>query len=89
VGKAAADGFDTLRQENRIEWQELWRGRILITADDDRWQRLADAAFYYLNSSVHMSAPASTSIFGLAQWSDYTTTTATSCGTSSSSTSRC
>ena len=71
VGKAAADGFDTLREENRLEWQELWRGRVLITADDDRWQRLADAAFYYLNSSVHVSAPASTSIFGLAQWSDY------------------
>jgi hypothetical protein len=32
---------------------------------------MADAAFYYLNASVHPSSPASTSIFGLAQWYDY------------------
>jgi trehalose/maltose hydrolase-like predicted phosphorylase len=44
---------------------------VLVTADDDRWQRLADAAFFYLNTSVHRSAPASTSMYGLAQWNDY------------------
>ena len=32
---------------------------------------MADAAFYYLNSSVHPSSPASTSIFGLATWTNY------------------
>jgi len=32
---------------------------------------MADAAFYYLNTSVHASALASTSIFGLAAWPDY------------------
>jgi trehalose/maltose hydrolase-like predicted phosphorylase len=32
---------------------------------------LIDAAFFYLNSSVHPSSPASTSIFGLATWHDY------------------
>ena len=71
VCRAAADGFDVLREENRIEWREQWRARVLIDADDQRWQELADAAFFYLNTSVHPSAPSSTSIFGLAQWNDY------------------
>ncbi|MEA2676432.1 MAG: hypothetical protein QOJ81_573 [Chloroflexota bacterium] len=71
VCRAAADGFDALREENRLEWDEHWRGRILIDSREDRWQQLADAAFYYLNSSVHPSAPASTSMYGLAQWIDY------------------
>lgn len=64
-------GFEAIRRANRAEWAELWAGRIVIDADDERWQRLADAAFFYLNSSVHRSAPSSTSIFGLAQWIDY------------------
>ena len=71
ASKAGRQGFDSLREENRAEWRELWKGRVLIEADDDRWQRLADAAFYYLNASVHASSPASTSIYGLAQWNDY------------------
>jgi trehalose/maltose hydrolase-like predicted phosphorylase len=71
VGGAAASGFDALREENRVEWNEHWKGRILIDADDDRWQRFADAAFFYLNSSVHPSAPSSTSMYGLGQWNDY------------------
>ena len=71
VAEAAAAGFDRLRAENRSAWEELWKGRILVDAADDRWQRLADAAFFYLNASTHPSAPASTSIYGLAQWHDY------------------
>jgi protein-glucosylgalactosylhydroxylysine glucosidase len=71
VSRAADQGFEGLRRSNREEWSELWRGRIEIDADDDRWQRLADAAFFYLNTSVHRAAPSSTSIFGLAQWLDY------------------
>lgn len=71
AGRAEAQGFDELRRENRVAWDELWESRILIDADDDRWQALADAAFFYLNSSVHPSAPSSTSIFGLAKWHDY------------------
>ena len=71
ASKAGRQGFDRIREENRAEWQELWKGRVLIDADDDQWQRLADAAFFYLNASVHPSAPSSTSIFGLAQWNDY------------------
>jgi trehalose/maltose hydrolase-like predicted phosphorylase len=69
--EAMAAGFDTIRQENRRAWSELWRGRVLIDADDPQWQALADAAFFYLNASTHASAPASTSIFGLATWHDY------------------
>ncbi|MFL5775833.1 MAG: glycoside hydrolase family 65 protein [Chloroflexota bacterium] len=71
VARAADTGFDALREENRVEWNEHWKGRPLIDADDDRWQQLADAAFFYLNTSVHPSAPSSTSIYGLAQWNDY------------------
>jgi hypothetical protein len=71
VARAAATGFGALRRSNRAAWSELWRARVLVDADEDRWQRLADAAFFYLNASVHPSAPSSTSIFGLAQWPDY------------------
>jgi trehalose/maltose hydrolase-like predicted phosphorylase len=63
--------FDTIRSDNRAEWQELWKSRIKLVGADRRWQELADAAFYYLNSSVHACAPASTSIFGLATWKNY------------------
>ena len=71
VARASWVGFDRLRAAHEDAWQELWRGRPVITADDDRWQRLADAAFLYLNASVHTSALASTSIYGLARWRDY------------------
>jgi protein-glucosylgalactosylhydroxylysine glucosidase len=50
---------------------ELRKGRIRLIGADERWQALADAAFFYLHSSVHSSSPASTSIFGLATWHDY------------------
>lgn len=38
---------------------------------DNHWQRRVDAAFFYLNTSVHPSSRTSTSIFGLATWPDY------------------
>jgi len=71
AAKAASDGFDKIRRQNRAVWNELWKGRIRLEGAGDRWQGLADAAFFYLNSSVHASSPASTSIFGLATWHDY------------------
>ena len=71
LGRAKEDGWDRLREENRIQWDELWRGRILIDARDDRWQQLADAAFFYLNTSAHPSAPSSISMYGLAAWRNY------------------
>jgi protein-glucosylgalactosylhydroxylysine glucosidase len=71
AAKAAFDGFDAIRAENKTIWAELWKGRIVLVGAQNRWQALTDAAFFYLNSSVHASAPASTSIFGLATWHDY------------------
>jgi trehalose/maltose hydrolase-like predicted phosphorylase len=71
AAKARLDGFDTLRAENQTIWRELWKGRIRLVGASEQWQALADAAFFYLNSSVHGSSPASTSIFGLATWHDY------------------
>jgi protein-glucosylgalactosylhydroxylysine glucosidase len=71
AAKARFDGFETLRAANRAIWNELWKGRIHLVGAEKRWQALADAAFFYLNSSVHASSPASTSIFGLATWHDY------------------
>ena len=64
-------GFDTLRAKNAELWRDIWRGRIRLIGADRRWQELADAAFFYLNTSVHPSSPASTSIFGLSTWKDY------------------
>ncbi len=64
-------GFDELRRRNAALWKELWRGRVVLLGADETWQARADAAFFYLQSSVHRASPASTSIFGLAQWRNY------------------
>ncbi len=71
AAKARSDGFEALRKQNQAVWAELWKGRIRVAGAGERWQGLIDAAFFYLNSSVHASSPASTSIFGLATWHDY------------------
>jgi protein-glucosylgalactosylhydroxylysine glucosidase len=71
AAKARHDGFEEIRRLNRAAWAELWKGRIRLVGAEDRWQAIADAAFFYLNTSVHSSSPASTSIFGLATWHDY------------------
>ncbi len=67
----AHQGFEHLRRANRAEWKELWKGRILLHGAGRHWQQLADAAFYYLNASVHAASSSSTSMFGLAIWHDY------------------
>jgi protein-glucosylgalactosylhydroxylysine glucosidase len=64
-------GFEALREANRRIWAELWRGRPILHGAETRWQRLADAAHFYLHTSAHHSSPASTSMFGLAFWPDY------------------
>jgi protein-glucosylgalactosylhydroxylysine glucosidase len=64
-------GWDVIRADNQAEWQQLWKSRIRLIGADRYWQQLADAAFFYLNTSVHASSPASTAIFGLAAWKDY------------------
>jgi len=71
VALGAHQGFDQLRKATRAEWRELWKGRILLHGAGRDWQQRADAAFFYMNSSVHAASPASTSMFGLATWHDY------------------
>lgn len=71
LGKAQREGFDALRQANRKCWEKLWRSRIRLIGADERWQAMADAAFFYMNTSVHPSSPGSTSMFGLSTWRDY------------------
>jgi protein-glucosylgalactosylhydroxylysine glucosidase len=71
LARAAQTGFETLRTRNHEAWRELWRGRIVVRGADPAHQALIDAAFFYLNSSVHAASPAATSIFGLAAWRDY------------------
>lgn len=72
IARAAQTGFDVLRARNRETWRELWRGRVVAVGARPDHQALIDAAFFYLNSSVHAGSPAATSIFGLATWHDYT-----------------
>ena len=64
-------GLDELRLRNKAIWNDLWRGRIIIDGASEAHQRIVDAAFFYLNSSVHKASPAATSIFGLATWTNY------------------
>ena len=64
-------GFDRLRQDNQEEWGRLWQGRIMLAGAPSRWQRFADAAYFYLHTSAHQASPGSTSIFGLAYWPNY------------------
>lgn len=71
AAQAKALGFDEIRRRNRDAWAELWRSRVRLVGADEKWQALADATFFYLNTSVHAASPASTSIFGLATWTDY------------------
>jgi trehalose/maltose hydrolase-like predicted phosphorylase len=71
VHMAAERGFETLRGENREAWEDLWLGRLQLIGGDNRWQGIADAAFYYLHASTHPSSTSSTSLFGLADWTNY------------------
>jgi len=64
-------GFDSLRRENQDLWKEIWRGRPELVGAPRRWQALADAAHFYLQTSVHPSSPTSTYMFGLAYWPNY------------------
>jgi hypothetical protein len=63
-------GFDTLRSENRAAWADLWKSRVQVTGDADA-QRVLDAAFFYLHSSVHTSTRTGMPPFGLSQASYY------------------
>jgi protein-glucosylgalactosylhydroxylysine glucosidase len=63
-------GFERLRTENAAAWEDIWLGRLQVDAPA-RWQAMLDAAYFYLQTSVHASSPASTSLFGLAYWPNY------------------
>lgn len=71
IAAAAELGFDELRRRNRAVWRDLWKGRIRLIGAEEKWQAMSDAAFFYLNCSVHAGSPSSTSIYGLATWRDY------------------
>ena len=69
--RARDAGFDKLREENAQEWERLWLARPILHGAPERWQALADSAFFYLNSSVHSSSMSSVHLFGLSRWLDY------------------
>jgi len=64
-------GFEALREADARAWAELWRGRVQIHGATSRWQDVADAAFFYLHSSAHASAPCSVAPFGLSRHREY------------------
>ena len=64
-------GWDRMREDQRISWEELWRARIEIDGATPRWQAITDASLFYLLTSVHPASVASTSLFGLAYWPNY------------------
>jgi hypothetical protein len=68
---AMGKGWDRMREDQRLAWQELWRARIEIDGANRRWQAITDASLFYLLTSVHPASIASTSLFGLAYWPNY------------------
>jgi len=56
-------GFERLRRENRQAWDEIWQHRVEAPYEDG--QPAVDAAFFYLNSSIHSSSPHATGLLGL------------------------
>ncbi|MGA2974732.1 MAG: hypothetical protein ABSF77_05420 [Spirochaetia bacterium] len=63
-------GFQTLRNDNREAWKDLWRSRIKIEGSQDD-QRAMDTAFYYYHSNIHPSSRAGMPPFGLAHHDKY------------------
>src|SRR5260370_17926570 len=63
-------GFETLREQNRSSWAELWKSRVRVSGDTDA-QRVLDAAFFYLHSSLHASTRTGMPPFGLSQFAYY------------------
>jgi trehalose/maltose hydrolase-like predicted phosphorylase len=71
VGAGVWFGFDELRAANRAAWADVWRGRPLIHTAETSWQEVADAAYFYLHSSVSASSPCSVAPFGLGRRKEY------------------
>ncbi len=62
--------FEELRNKNREAWGELWQSRVRVSGDTDA-QRVLDAAFFYLHSSLHTSTRSGMPAFGLSQSAYY------------------
>ena len=71
VAEGCLIGFEGLRCQNQEDWANLWCSRIVLRGADRKWQALADAAFFYLQTSAHPSSSSSVHIFGLARWPNY------------------
>jgi len=63
-------GFERLREQNREQWESLWKSRVRVDAGADT-QRALDVAFFYLHSSVHASNQNGMPPFGLSQTEHY------------------
>jgi protein-glucosylgalactosylhydroxylysine glucosidase len=63
-------GFDLLRNQNRAAWSELWKSRIQVTGDPAS-QKVLDASFFYLHSSLNHSDQTGMPPFGLSQTRAY------------------
>jgi len=63
-------GFERLRSDNRAVWTDLWKSRVKVIGDADA-QRVLDAAFFYLHSSLHASTRTGMPPFGLSQFAYY------------------
>src|SRR5712664_1895162 len=63
-------GFERLRGDNRAAWADLWKSRVKVIGDADA-QRVLDAAFFYLHSSLHASTRTGMPPFGLSQFAYY------------------
>jgi len=70
VQRAVMVGYEDLREENRRQWEQLWRSRIRISGDVDA-QKALDVAFYYLHSEAHPSSQLSIPCFGLSLFDNY------------------
>ena len=64
-------GFENLRADNRAAWAELWQGRVKLLGAEERWQNIADSAYFHLHSSVHPSMPASVAPWGVGRRYNY------------------
>ena len=64
-------GSTSFRADNRAAWAELWKSRPRLVGAEPKWQDIADAAFFYLHSSVAPCSPCSVAPFGLSRRTAY------------------
>jgi trehalose/maltose hydrolase-like predicted phosphorylase len=64
VHRGEQTGVGRLLEENRLEWNDLWKSRVVLNGNLED-QRALDAAFFYLHSSNHRSNLNGMAPFGL------------------------